>query len=37
MRRKMTQSSSRGYFTRHAMKTKSVNLFTYPLRGGYRM
>lgn len=36
MRRKMSQSSSRGYFTKHALHTKSINYFTYPMRGGYR-
>lgn len=36
MRRKMNMAASRGYFTKHAMKTKSVNLFTSPTIGGYR-
>lgn len=37
MRRTMSNASSRGYFTRNALYTKSVNLFTAPMRGGYRM
>lgn len=36
MRRKINTSASRGYFTKHATKTKSVNLFTSPGVGGYR-
>lgn len=36
MRRQMTQSSSRGYFVKHALHTKSVNYFTAPMLGGYR-
>ena len=37
MRRALNNSASRGYFTKTAMYTKSINLFTSPMRGGYRM
>lgn len=37
MRRQMSNARSRGYFTKYALSTKSVNLFTHPMPGGYRM